>query len=169
MVLDCSVTLAWFLPEQEDGDFTSLLYKIASYEKKAFVPRIWAHEVHGSLPSKMRHHYIEKLKKSHAFTEGIIDETLRSLANLPIEIVPSTRVTLIDYTNELYPLAKGHGGVQFYDSSYLKLAMERSLPLATIDEKLAKAALSEGVGLVFSLEKIREWKDFIGSKRGKKD
>lgn len=35
-----------------------------------------------------------------------------------------------------------------YDASYLALALRRSLPLATLDKDLRKAALSAGVPLV---------------------
>jgi predicted nucleic acid-binding protein len=34
-----------------------------------------------------------------------------------------------------------------YDAAYLELAMRRGLPLATLDEKLKKAATAVGVGL----------------------
>jgi predicted nucleic acid-binding protein len=44
-------------------------------------------------------------------------------------------------------LARRHA-LTVYDSSYLALAMRESLPLATLDRKLAAAAKDEGVTLI---------------------
>lgn len=41
-------------------------------------------------------------------------------------------------------LAEAHG-LRAYDAVYLALALEQSLPLATLDRKLAAAAHGEGV------------------------
>lgn len=38
--------------------------------------------------------------------------------------------------------------LSFYDASYLELAIRKTIPLATLDQALARAAVAEGVALV---------------------
>ena len=47
----------------------------------------------------------------------------------------------------VFALAMAHK-LSAYDAAYLSLAQERSLPLATLDQKLAGAAKAEGVALL---------------------
>ena len=49
--------------------------------------------------------------------------------------------------SEIFMLARDCG-ISTYDASYLDLAMKMSLPLATLDEKLKKAAKACKVKLV---------------------
>ena len=44
-------------------------------------------------------------------------------------------------------MARAHR-LSMYDAAYLELAVRESIPLATLDEKLASAAAAEGAGLI---------------------
>lgn len=44
-------------------------------------------------------------------------------------------------------IAMAHN-LTIYDAAYLELAIRRSLPLATLDRKLARAARAEGVEVI---------------------
>lgn len=74
-------------------------------------------------------------------TEDQSARFLQNLKRLPIEI---------DHACEdarLLPLARKHR-LTVYEASYLELAVRKSLPLATLDADLERAARAEGVDIV---------------------
>jgi predicted nucleic acid-binding protein len=73
----------------------------------------------------------------------LILTTLSQLAQLPI--------AQSDRRDEraIFALAQRHL-LTFYDAAYLELAMNETLPLATLDTALARAATAEGVPLIIS-------------------
>ncbi|MEL9941162.1 MAG: type II toxin-antitoxin system VapC family toxin [Ignisphaera sp.] len=66
-------------------------------------------------------------------------EILFSMVGVNIDVEPE-----IKYLPKAFEIAL-KTGVTVYDALYIALAMERKLPLATIDEKQAKAAQALGV------------------------
>jgi predicted nucleic acid-binding protein len=50
------------------------------------------------------------------------------------------------HMNDVLPLARTHG-LSAYDAAYLELSIRHSAPLATLDDKLRKAAKLAGVML----------------------
>lgn len=124
-VLDCSVTMAWCfedeVTEYTDNVFDSLM------KNKAIVPSLWSLEVANVLLCAQRKKRINKIK---------ILEFKDSLAQLPISI---------EYTNthkamsSIMELAE-ETNLSIYDATYLELALSNSLPLATLDKDLQKAA-----------------------------
>lgn len=68
---------------------------------------------------------------------------LRMLAGLPIVVDGQT---VARAWAETIALARSHD-LSAYDAAYLELAMRRSLPLATLDDKLKSAAGDLGVSL----------------------
>jgi predicted nucleic acid-binding protein len=133
LVLDASATLAWLLPEELTGAITAAFDLIA--DDCAWVPSLWRIEVANSLSVKLRRGRITPLQRR---------ESLVDLKLLPIYCDQETNDHVWDRTLEL---ADRHN-LTVYDATYLELAMRLSLPLATLDEDLRKAAQREGVPLL---------------------
>lgn len=72
------------------------------------------------------------------------DETLSVLRRLPIEIQAVRREW--DW-GAVLGLASRHR-LTIYDASYLALALDKTMSLATLDEELAAAARAEGVAVL---------------------
>jgi len=72
------------------------------------------------------------------------DEVLSELQILPISVDPKTGQNV---WGETLKLSDRHN-LTVYDATYLELALRRSLPLATLDRDLRKAAQTEGVHLL---------------------
>lgn len=63
------------------------------------------------------------------------------IARLTIDVdLGFTRETLLH-------IARRHG-LSVYDAAYVELALRQQLPLATLDRKLASAAMAEGLEVV---------------------
>jgi predicted nucleic acid-binding protein len=75
-------------------------------------------------------------EKARAFVE--------SLADLPIEIEDPTRTRMFVSVRALV----GQYELTAYDASYLELAIRHQLPIAALDNALAKAAREAGVAIV---------------------
>jgi predicted nucleic acid-binding protein len=103
-------------------------------ERTAFVPTLWPLEVANVLLNG------ERRKRS---TQAQAAKFLQSLAAMPITADDETN---LHAWNATLNLARAHN-LSAYDAAYLELAMRRSLPLATLDEKLKAAALAVGVTL----------------------
>jgi predicted nucleic acid-binding protein len=78
------------------------------------------------------------------------DATLADLAQLPIQVDPQTDQQAWSATLRL---AERHR-LTVYDAVYLELALRRSLPLATLDEDLRRAASAEKVQVLGSKTRI---------------
>jgi predicted nucleic acid-binding protein len=66
---------------------------------------------------------------------------LESLADLPIEIEDPTRAQVFDSVRAL----AGQHKLTAYDASYLELAIRHKLPIASLDNALARASREAGV------------------------
>jgi predicted nucleic acid-binding protein len=133
LVLDASLTLQWFL--EDEGDRKYSLDVLASLsEKRALVPILWYYEVGNGLIMAYRRKRI---------TLDKIDDFLNRLGALPIDAAQQTTVEIL----QLPAWALAHG-LTNYDAAYPALADRFSLPLATGDAALRKAAASKGVRLV---------------------
>lgn len=127
-VLDCSVTISWFMPDESfDIDF---LNQVA--EKGAIVPSLWSLEIGNVLLIAERKQRITLEQRQKA---------LHILTELPITV---DTMTANHAWLETIELAERHE-LTLYDASYLELALRRSLPLATFDKSLKKAAELSGV------------------------
>jgi predicted nucleic acid-binding protein len=132
-VLDASVTLAWALAgEVRAEDAHALVHRVA--DEAAIVPALWRLEVgNGLLMAERR----GRIRPEH------VDAVWRQLGELPIEIDAETNARA---WNGTAALARRHG-LTLYDAAYLELAARRSLPLATFDGPLARAAAAQKVAL----------------------
>ncbi len=129
-VLDCSVTISWFMPD-ESFDF-NFLDQVA--EKGAIVPSLWSLEIGNVL-------LIAERKKRITLEQR--QKAIHILTELPIvfDTMTSNHAWL-----ETMELAERYN-LTLYDASYLELSLRRSLPLATFDKSLKKAAELSGVYL----------------------
>jgi predicted nucleic acid-binding protein len=131
-VVDASVALAWsFDDERTEG--TDSLLRLAE-RTSAWVPAIWHLEVANGLQLAVGCGRINA-----AFRDGVLTD-LRALGlhTDPETISRAWKDTLL--VSERYALT-------VYDACYLELAQRRSLPLATLDRALRKAAENAGVSL----------------------
>ncbi len=101
-------------------------------EEGAAVPAIWAVEIANGLQMAVR-------KKRISVPER--DELLASFRRLPIEY-DAARAT--DAWGLPVGLAHRHD-LTVYDATYVALAIERRLPLATLDEAMRRAARAESI------------------------
>ena len=129
-VLDCSVTMAWILPDDAESGAEALGESLV--ETTAVVPGLWPVEVANVLLVATRRGRIE---------EEVWPDLLDRLAALPIETDPETGVRA--WTDSLR-VARDHQ-LSVYDAAYLELAMRRRIPLATLDGDLAAAARRAGI------------------------
>ncbi|WP_446742070.1 type II toxin-antitoxin system VapC family toxin [Silvibacterium acidisoli] len=133
LVLDSSVSLAWFYAE-EATEKTDEVAKLLA-QSGAWVPPLWKLEIANILESGIR-----RGRNDISFR----DQALTDLALMPINIDAETAVHAWSRT---LALAHQHK-LTVYDAAYLELALRRSLPLATLDKDLRKAAHKEKVILL---------------------
>ena len=128
LVLDCSVTLPWFL-EDERSRFTDDLL-LAAKRTEYWVPGIWCLEFPNALLMAERKGRIHRARRLDA---------LAQILRLFIR-VDDERVDLL----EISALAERHS-MTTYDAAYLELALRHGSGIATLDRKLATAAAAERV------------------------
>jgi predicted nucleic acid-binding protein len=123
-VLDCSVALAWVLPDEGSTYADALLDRLVA--EGAVVPPIWPLEVGNVLLAALRQRRIRQTE---------FEPTVERLKRLPIEVdIGATDHALAG----VLVLAAQHG-LTTYDAAYLELAQRRRLPLATLDKRLRTA------------------------------
>jgi predicted nucleic acid-binding protein len=132
-VLDSSITVAWLYREEATKSVDELFENLI--QASAWVPALWHLEVANVLQIGIR-------RKRH--TSDFRDRVLSGLSDFPIHVDTETQRQAWGITSRL---AERHG-LTVYDAAYLELALRRGLPLATLDEDLRTAAVSERVQLL---------------------
>jgi predicted nucleic acid-binding protein len=132
-VLDSSVALAWFLPD-EDAAAVDVLADRLEHDY-AVVPAIRPLEIGNALLVAERRGRIKTDQ---------LDRFVGALGALPIEVDPSPGATTLFAILEL---ARKHG-LTTYDAGYVELARRRALPLATLDTRVRKACAALNLGLL---------------------
>jgi predicted nucleic acid-binding protein len=128
-VLDTSIALAWCFEDEQTEPVMNLLDRVT--ETGAFAPSLWPLEaLNGLLVA-------ERKKRIQA---GLRHRYADFLRDLPIRVDTETADKAWTATVEL---AERHR-LSLYDAAYLELALRRNLPLATLDQDLAKAAKALG-------------------------
>jgi predicted nucleic acid-binding protein len=131
LVIDTSVTMAWCF-EDEATDGTDAILEML-VEDEAFVPSLWTFEVSNVLLVAERRSRINEAQASRF---------LDLLTQLPIRVDVSP-------VDALSLLSTGrHHGLTAYDAAYLALAERLGAPLATLDQRLARASHNAGVHLL---------------------
>jgi predicted nucleic acid-binding protein len=126
-VIDASVTLPWFFPD-EATPFTERLLDALS-DQPLWAPTLWVLECTNVLQSAQRRRRIDAIRRAQIAGE---------LGELPVRLDPQTP----DFVS-LDRLAATHG-LSAYDAAYLELALRRGLVLVSLDERLTAAAKSLG-------------------------
>lgn len=132
VVLDASVTLAWILQEENLTYVNQIQDQVEM--AGALVPAIWPLEVANGLVNAERRGRLQT---------GEVMRVMTFLFQYDITVEMEQSRTLM---LETIGLARRYR-LSTYDASYLHLAIERGLPLATIDQNLHRAALEAGVPL----------------------
>jgi predicted nucleic acid-binding protein len=117
-VLDSSVALSWLLPD-EANDRTDGLAD-ALEQSNAHVPAIWSLEVGNALLMAQRRKRI---------SDSEFKRCVAALSALPIEVDAVAELADVLSIAQRFSLTS-------YDAAYIELAQRRSLPLATLDDKL---------------------------------
>lgn len=134
-VLDASVTLSWLLGDASPADRVQadkVLNALRSPDAVAEVPVTWSLEVAN---------VIARAESTALLSEAQSEAFLEMLGGIRILVDDATGSrALADTLN----LARRYR-LSSYDASYLDVALRHSLPLATLDAGLAKAARKAGV------------------------
>jgi len=134
-ILDASVAISWCFPGDPAEDTAYSRYVLAELASNdAIVPEIWAFEVANTI--------FVSYSRRKRITERQIREYLGLLKALPIRVERQDLWANVG----LESLARRYD-LAAYDAAYLDLALRTGLPIATSDEPLKKAALSERVKL----------------------
>ena len=132
VVLDASAILAWIFGDERHDRAWPVVESLR--DCTAFAPAHYPLEVANGLLTALRS---ARLTPDQAATAVV------ALATIPIEIDAETPGRIFD---GMWALAVRHR-LTIYDAAYLELAMRHQLPLATLDEALALAAVAEGLTL----------------------
>jgi predicted nucleic acid-binding protein len=133
IVLDGSATLAWIYPDETTDAVLAVFDQVI--HQGAFVPDLWRIEIANCLTQGMRRSRITAIERS---------ESLSDLASMGIITDNQTGKHI---WRETLMLADRHH-LTVYDATYLELALRLTLPLATLDDDLRRAAQQEGVPLL---------------------
>lgn len=131
--MDTSITAAWCIPDEATPTTDLLLNRLR--EESAVVPVIWPLEITNVLLTAERRGRVMPAEIAPVFA---------FLADLPITIDTDG----LSHAFQSVPaLGRAHQ-LTSYDAAYLELAMRSGLPLATLDDDLARAANAVGVPLL---------------------
>jgi len=132
-VVDCSVSIGWFLPAQRTPYVDAVvgyLGKVAGAH--AWAPGLWGVEIANVLRTACKRQKLDALRAQMILAE---------IMELPIRIDENPA-----RAGEVLALALRHD-LSAYDAIYLDLALRLKLPIATRDENLCAAARASGVGV----------------------
>jgi predicted nucleic acid-binding protein len=130
LVLDTSISLSWFFPDERTA-FTDTALDLAASEE-CWVPAIWRLEFPNALLVAER-----KRRLTRAERLQVLEEASR----LKLRVDP-----MVHDLRRISALAERHD-LSAYDATYLELAARLGAPLVTLDRGLAAAASSAGVAV----------------------
>ena len=130
-VLDASVTLCWCFRD-EQNPLADAAFALLRNGSEAVVPALWWFEIQNGITLGLRKRRIDEIEMAAFFAR--LSEMLIHITRLP-------------ETFAVLSLARRHH-LTFYDAAYLELAQRNGIPLATLDQALARAANAESVPLI---------------------
>jgi predicted nucleic acid-binding protein len=132
LVIDASITIGWMVDVPAPRLALRALHLLQS-GAIGVVPELWYYEVCNALLTAERHR-----RASPQLVSSHLSDIERLAAFL--EVSPTTPSALI--------AAARQSGLTAYDAAYFELALRRTLPLATLDNKLRAAAQEAGIELL---------------------
>ena len=132
-VVDASVALAWCFEDEASEGADVALEALA--DDGAVAPAIWPFEVANGLRTAERRGRLDL---------SDVGRIRSLLLALPIEV---NSVDLGAALGEVAGIARTLD-LTAYDAAYLALAARRGLPIATVDDRLRRAAVAAGVPLI---------------------
>jgi len=126
-VLDASIASAWFLPDEQNDTADELMDELKV--TAAFIPSLFWFEIRNLFLMAER--------------RGRLDVGDASLLLKQLRCFPLRDLDIIN-DEMVFDLARRHS-LSAYDASYLALAHQMRLPLATADRKLISAVRQEGI------------------------
>lgn len=130
LVIDSSITLAWFFEDERTDHSDAVMRHVAS--GGAVVPSLWRLEIANALQSAVQRKRIDVAYR---------DASIANLRLFPIAIDAETDRHAWGTTLSLADRCQ----LTLYDAVYLELAHRLRLPLATLDEQLRAACRHMGV------------------------
>lgn len=127
LVIDSSITLAWFFEDERSPRADAILHEVAS--EGAVVPSSWRLEIANALQSAVRRKRISAVYR---------DASLADLRSFPIVVDTETDRHAWDATLKLAERCQ----LTLYDAAYLELSKRLHLPLASLDRHLRAACRS---------------------------
>jgi predicted nucleic acid-binding protein len=133
VVLDASVTLAWFFADEEGKNAMDVLDAVQTHA--VLVPPIWLLEVSNALLVAERQERVEQTQVVHWI------ELLESLDYRVESVIADSSFDAVLSTARSLQLSA-------YDASYLLLALRTRSALASVDKNLRRAAKKVDVPLL---------------------
>jgi len=133
LVIDASIALTWCFSDERTAATTEVLNRVV--DQAAFAPSIWPLEVLNALT------VVQRRGRCNAADRLRLTGFLRQL---PIAVDEDTLHHAWTTTAELADRFR----LTMYDAAYLELAHRQSLPLATLDSDLRRAAKAVGISLL---------------------
>jgi predicted nucleic acid-binding protein len=128
LVVDASVTLAWFLEGERTGFSEAIFDQVELLD--LWAPAIWLLEVPNALLVAERKKRINREMRVEALERA-------SALGIRIDTAPIDMKTISALADRR--------GLSTYDAAYLDCALRQGFDLATLDRQLAAAAAAEGV------------------------
>ena len=130
LVLDCSISLSWFFPDEKTA-FTEAALDLVALEE-CWVPAVWRLEFPNALLVAERRRRLSREERHQ-----VLDEAARLRLRVDAT-VPELRA--------ISDFAERHD-LSTYDAAYLELAARHGATLITLDKGLAAASASAGVAV----------------------
>ncbi len=130
-VLDCSVALAWSLPDERSAQADRFRRDLA-VEDLLWIPALWWYELTNALTAARRRQRL---------TEADVVQLIDLYRRLPLSTDGAPPASTV---SRIHALAWEYG-LSAYDAAYLELAQRHGCGLATLDRDLASAARSSGI------------------------
>ena len=130
VVLDASVTVSWLLEDEMDPQAELVSERVV--RDGALVPQLWHLEVRNAL--------VVAERRGRIGADGL-DERIRVLRGLPVMTDIEPDLDAVSTIARVY-------GLSVYDAVYVELARRHDTVVATLDDRLGRAAVAEGLSLV---------------------
>lgn len=131
-VLDTSVATSWFF-EDESSAVADAAFDLMETGGEALAPLLFWFELRNAILFGLRRNRIARQRTAEIFAR--LQRVAIRLADIP------------ESHDAVFALAERHR-LTFYDATYLELAQQSGLPLATLDRALGRAASADGVPLI---------------------